>query len=393
MSAGRWRVPLPPETGDEAADLAAFLEWELAKERHYHPDRFGPDGERLPVPREFTFYLGVPEPSWLNKHDKGPDGAYLCSGIPKFVSAARLARYRSDEENWPVASACTYAIDSGAYIALTGRNKDVPWFEMPDVYGGMILRFIANNGYPPDFAAIQDLPCEDAALAATGLTVRDHQDLTTGSYEFLVREFPMVPWIPVLQGKHPGDHVDHANMYADRGIDLAACHRVGVGSICRLTELDGLVERIRQLEDLAAAGLKLHGFGLKTDALPLIGHVLASADSMAWSSHVRHNGRRSPIRLPECTHDAKDCRNCYRYAVHWRERVLAAMHTRKEPAVPPADLLTEWSSVLATAARPRPARTVAPQPRTDQVTDFQQGDLLGEFFTQISLTGGPLPAA
>lgn len=325
-----WPVPLPEATGDEAADLAAFLEWEQAIERHYHPGRFGPDGERLPRPRDFTFYLGVPEPSWLNKNDMGPDGAYLCVGIPKFVSAARLARYRSDEEKWPVASACSYAIDSGAYIALTGNNRDVPWFADADVYGGMILRFMANNGYPPDFCAPQDYPCEPAAQRATGLTVRDHQDLTTDSYEWLVREFPMVPWIPVLQGERPGDHTDHAKMYADRGIDLAACHRVGVGSICRLTELDGLVERISQLEDLAAQGLKLHGFGIKTDALPLIGHVLTSADSMAWSAHVRHNGRRNPIRLPGCTH-AGDCRNCYRYAVHWREQVLATLTRKKAP--------------------------------------------------------------
>ncbi len=91
-----WPVPMPEATGDEAADLAAFLAWEQAMERHYHPDRFGTDGQRLPQPRPFDYYLGVPEPSWLGKLDKGPDGAYLCVGIPKFVSAARLARYRTD---------------------------------------------------------------------------------------------------------------------------------------------------------------------------------------------------------------------------------------------------------------------------------------------------------
>lgn len=263
---------------------------------------------------DLVYYLGVPEPSWLHHGD----------GVPKFVSAARFDRYTTGGERWPIASASSYAIDSGAYIALTGTNKTVPWFDDPDVYGGKILRFIDNSGYPPDFAAIQDVPCEPAAQRATGLKVRDHQELTCDSYDWLTREFPMVPWIPVLQGEKPGEHVDHAHMYADRGVDLASCHRVGIGSICRLTELDGLVERIRQLEDLAAQGLRMHGFGIKTDALPLIGHVLASADSMAWSAHVRHNGRLNPIRLPDCTH-AGDCRNCYRYAVHWRERVLATL--------------------------------------------------------------------
>ncbi len=337
----RWRVPLPPETGDEAADLAAFLAWEQARERHYRPDLFGPDGERLPVPREFTYYLGVPEPSWLGHSDR----------VPKFVSAARFDRYVTDGDRWPVRSASAYAIDSGAYIALTGTNRNVPWFDMPDVYGGKILRFIANTGYPPEFAAIQDIPCEPPVQRVTGLTVRDHQDLTTDSYAFLTREFPMVPWIPVLQGEHPGDHVDHYHMYLDRGFDLASCHRVGVGSICRLTELDGLVERVAQLEDLAAAGLKLHGFGINTDALPLIQHVLTSADSMAWSAHVRHNGRRNPIRLPDCTH-VGDCRNCYRYAVHWRERVLAGL---ADPAHADQDLF---------GGRPRPARRPVRRPRS-----------------------------
>jgi hypothetical protein len=268
---------------------------------------------------DLVYYLGVPEPSWLHHGD----------GVPKFVSAARFDRYVTGAEKWPTRSASTYAIDSGAYIALTGSNKTVPWFDDPDVYGGKILRFIDNTGYPPDFAAIQDVPCEPAAQRATGLTVRDHQELTCDSFDWLTREFPMVPWIPVLQGEKPGEHVDHAHMYADRGVDLAGCHRVGVGSICRLTELDGVVQRITELEELAAQGLKMHGFGIKTDALPLIGHVLASADSMAWSAHVRHNGRRNPIKLPGCTH-VGDCRNCYRYAVHWREQVLASLTPREE---------------------------------------------------------------
>lgn len=323
-------VPLPPDTGDEVADLAAFAAWEEARERHYYPARFGPDGVRLPTPRKFTYYLGVPEPSWLGKLDTDENGAYLCSGIPKFVSAARLARYRSDAERWPVSSACTYAIDSGAYIALTGTNRDVPWFADPDEYGGMILRFMSNNGYPPDFCAPQDWPCEPSVRAKTGFSVREHQELTLDAYLWMAREFPMVPWIPVLQGWEPGDHLEHAKMYADAGVDLAAARRVGVGSICRLGQLDGIVERIAALEELAAAGMRLHGFGIKTSALPLIGHLLRSADSMAWSFDARY----SRIRLPECTHAGSNCANCYRYAVRWRERVLATLRApTKETAV------------------------------------------------------------
>lgn len=314
----RYGVPLPPATGDDAADLEAFYAWELGRDRHYYPARFGSDGQRLPRPREFDYYLGVPEPSWLGKHDRGPDGAYLCSGIPKFVSAARMARYRSGPERWPVSAVCTYAIDSGAYIALDGDNKDVPWYADSDVYGGMILRFIANNGYPPDFCAPQDWPCEPNVRAKTGFTVRQHQEFTLMSYLWLAREFPMVPWIPVLQGWEPADYRVHERMYEDAGVDLAGAVRVGVGSICRRGHLPGIVEVIEQF---AEAGYQLHGFGLKVTALPVIGHLLRSADSMAWSMNARLSG----VRLPGCTHAGVDCRNCYEYAVRWREDVLRSM--------------------------------------------------------------------
>lgn len=337
-----WPIPLPAETGDEAADLSAFAAWEQEVERCYYPDRFGPDGIRLPKPREFTYYLGVPEPSWLGNHDVGPDGAYLCSGVPKFVSAARMARYRTDAERWPVASACTYAIDSGAYIALNGTNTDVPWYADPDTYGGMILRFISNNGYPPDFCAPQDWPCEPPVRAKTGLTVRQHQQYTLDSYLWLVREFYMVPWIPVLQGWDAADYLDHERMYLDAGVDLAAAHRVGIGSICRRGHLPAIVDVVEQFAD---RGYRLHGFGIKTTALPIIGHLLRSADSMAWSFNARH----SNIRLPECTH-AGDCRNCYRYAVQWREQVLASLASASNRPAPPPDLfegLADFSALFS----------------------------------------------
>jgi hypothetical protein len=319
------------------------------------------------------YFLGVPEPSWMNETD----------GIPKFVSAARLARYRSGAEKWPVGAACTYGLDSGAYIALTGTNPDVPWFADPDTYGGMILRFIDNTGYPPDFVAPQDWPCEPPVQAITGFKVRDHQEFTTDSYEWLVREYPMVPWIPVLQGEKPGEHLDHAHMYEDRGIDLAGAHRVGVGSICRLTELDDVVARIDQLEDLAAAGLKLHGFGIKTDALPLIGHLLASADSMAWSRTARWDH----IRLPGCTHGGPDCRNCYRYAVHWREQVLAAMNApprRRLPAAAAPGLFDNAGEFAALAtAGPRRARSAGNASHGAGRALGEQADLWGPVLDEL----------
>jgi len=53
----------------------------------------------------------------------------------------------------------------------------------------------------------QDYLCEEQARAATGLTVREHQELALASYLWLVREFPMLQWIPVPQGESTGDRV------------------------------------------------------------------------------------------------------------------------------------------------------------------------------------------
>jgi hypothetical protein len=71
---------------------------------------------------------------------------------------------------------------------------------------------------------------------------------------------------------------------------------------------------------MAAHGFKLHGFGFKTLGLERVGHLLASADSAAWSSHARH-------RPPLPGHPHKNCANCIDYALRWRTRVLAAIPT------------------------------------------------------------------
>lgn len=318
-TAQRFAVAVPEPSGDEAADSAAFARWELDREKYYYPQRFGPDGDRLPEPRTFDFFVGVPEPSWLNRAD----------GVPKFISAARLDRLVTRDERWPVTCVDPWAIDSGAYIALDGTNRWVPWWRDAETYASKILSFATDSGRPPDFVAPQDWPCEPGVRKKTGLTVREHQQMTLENYLFLVEEWPWLPWIPVLQGWEPGEHGEHARMYEDAGVDLAGCHRVGIGSVCRRAHLPEIVEVIAQFAD---AGLKLHGFGVKKTALPVIGHLLTSADSMAWSTNARMNN----TRLPGCTHAGEDCRNCYRYAVHWREQTLAKLHHPDEEVTVPA---------------------------------------------------------
>jgi hypothetical protein len=224
-----------------------------------------------------------------------------------------------------------WAGDSGAYAALVLRaNPDGhPWFAHPDEYGAAWVRLIEDIG-PPDFVGIQDWPCEPQCLRRTGSTVREHQQATLGSYLYLVEQFPSMAWLPTLQGWHPWEYVEHYRMYQAAGVDLVGA-RVGVGSLCRRGSQRAVA---RVLGTLAPLGMRMHAFGVSIDALRLAGHLLASADSQAWSA----TARRERLRLPECTHLSRpdpatgrrtptDCRNCLRYALRYREEIMAALRS------------------------------------------------------------------
>src|SRR4051794_34394434 len=107
------------------------------------------------------------------------------------------------------------------------------------------------------------------------MSVREHQQLTLANYRFLAREWPWLDWAAVLRGWDAADYRVHESMYLDAGVDLRAVARVGIGSICRRGHLPSIVEVVQQF---AEAGYRLHAFGVKTTALPIIGMYLSSAD-------------------------------------------------------------------------------------------------------------------
>lgn len=147
----------------------------------------------------------------------------------------------------------------------------------------------------------------------TGLSVTEHQHRTVANYLELRQLAPHLPFIPVLQGWHLADYLTCADLYQSAGIDLVGQPRVGIGSVCRRQATAPIAAIITTL---AARGLRLHGFGVKTGGLDKYGHLLASADSMAWS----YAARRSPA-LPGCT-GHKNCANCITYATRWRHRII-----------------------------------------------------------------------
>jgi hypothetical protein len=78
----------------------------------------------------------------------------------------------------------------------------------------------------------------------------------------------------------------------------------------------------------ANRGYRLHGFGVKVGGLRRIGHLLQSADSLAWS----YAARKREVRLSDEAHaelgvptHSGVCNNCYAWAATWREDVLQAL--------------------------------------------------------------------
>jgi hypothetical protein len=202
-------------------------------------------------------------------------------------------------------------LDSGAFseIAAHGRFETTP-----DVYARAVRRYRDEIGGLA-WAAPQDWMCEPIMLAKTGLTVTEHQRRTVASYLNLRDLAPDLPWVPVLQGFDLDDYLRCVDVYAAAGVSLERLPLVGLGSVCR-RQATGRIAVLTAT--LATQGLKLHGFGVKTGGLDLYGAHLASADSMAWSYRAR---RRAP--LDGCAH--RSCANCLRFALAWRDRIVARL--------------------------------------------------------------------
>ncbi|MEQ7008361.1 hypothetical protein ABN028_19490 [Actinopolymorpha sp. B17G11] len=284
----------PQQAAARAAGVPHLTDW--TRDRR-------PDGDPA---RRVAFYLGCHQPRWLET-----------APVPLFIAAQRLAAYRRRGEDMP-RPYTPYAIDSGGFTEL---SKHGMWTLSEDEYGGMITRFMLDMG-PPRFVAPQDWMCEPWIVAKTGLSVEIHQELTVENYLYLTREFPHVPWIPVLQGWQLADYARHVEAYAAAGIDLADEPLVGLGSVCRreaTAEIGAIVTALHGM------GIRMHGFGVKRAGFTRYGHLLESADSLAWS----FGARRRQIRLPDCTHAAEDCRNCLTYALTWRETTLNGLRHPK----------------------------------------------------------------
>lgn len=247
-----------------------------------------------------TFFLGTHEPAWLSQ----------LTDVPLFVSHRRLARRR----RLPAATT-PWALDSGGFTELSMYGG---WRTDPSEYVVAVRRYVAEVGNLL-WASPQDWMCEPIMLQRTGLTVAEHQRRTIENYLELRRLGPDLPFIPVLQGWTAADYLRHDEAYERAGIDLSAEAVVGVGTLCRRQATGQLVTI---LEALAARGIRMHGYGVKSQGLTQCADLLGSADSLAWSYSARMAARKPQRSVGVTACQLRNCANCLHFALDWRQRLL-----------------------------------------------------------------------
>jgi len=280
-----------------------------------------------------TFYLGCPEPHWLELVD-----------VPLFVSHNRLSR----RKRLPKARGA-WSLDSGGFTELQNHGR---WRIGPDQYIAAVRRYRDEIGHLR-WAAPQDWMCEPIIIkggrvgpltfVGTGLSVPEHQRRTVENFLYLRDNAPDLPFIPVLQGWTLSDYFDCIALYEQAGVDLASYPVIGLGSVCRRQATSEIGDITGAL---AAQGLRLHGFGVKKQGLERYDEHLVSADSQAWSKAARFAPKR-----PGCTHRAKNCASCLSYALAWRADIVG------DAAPAPPEPVTEPAGLPAGALGPAPCRT------------------------------------
>jgi hypothetical protein len=168
-------------------------------------------------------------------------------------------------------------------------------------------------------AVAQDWMCEPHIVKKTGKSVKEHQKLTVSRYLDLLACDPVVPIIPVLQGYHYADYLEHLEMY---GSLLKTGAHVGVGSICKRNANAQSILNVLYKIKQERPDLRLHGFGVKMTALghPGVRSMLYSADSLAWSYAARREGRD---------------RNSWEEAKRFETEILTMCDRQQQDWIPP----------------------------------------------------------
>lgn len=264
--------------------------------------------------RRVLSIVGRPDTAPAKPDGPGPV-VWIGGDVNAFTWGQRiLVNYVRLRESQSLPVALTpWVLDSNGYAELDKHGR---WTITAEQYAADIQRYADEIG-KLEWVAPQDWPARTHLLAKTGLTEEEHQRRTCESVVQLRGLLGgTVPVVEVVTGETVAGYLRHIDLYREYGIDLRASrHVIGVGALVGRSPAEA-ADIIRSLH---AAGLtRLHGFGLKTRVLDLVGPLLESIDSSAWSREARN-------RFGPCPHGlVKWERNCPLYAQEWGER----QHTR-----------------------------------------------------------------
>lgn len=255
------------------------------------------------------FYLGTHMPSWLWRDSP-----------PLFIARQRLENRVMARLEPMVGSA---VLDSGGFTELQKHGR---WTWTPQQYLDLATQLHEGLG-GFDWIAPQDWMCEPIVVhggvangqrfVGTGLSVLEHQHRTVENGLRLRELAPHLPIRLVVQGYSIDEYLHCVELYRRAGIDLSNEPLVGVGSVCRRQDTDEIAEVFRELH---GAGLRMHGFGVKSAGFRKYAQYLASADSLAWS----FNARREQQPMIGCEGRGHiNCANCLRYATRWHGERIA----------------------------------------------------------------------
>ena len=212
-----------------------------------------------------TLYTGVHTPSHAHALEKA------------MVSLNRLAHRKADfhPNHW--------IMDSGAFTRISSGKAHLPVAE----YAAQINRWARCGTL--EAAVAQDYMFEPFVLSVTGLSVREHQNLSTRNYLELLDQDPQAYIMPVIQGFTQAQYEQHVEQLSPH---LPESAWTGVGSICKRQGKPSAISAVLTAILKVRPDLKLHGFGVKTTALRQadIWERLHSVDSAAWSYAARRRG-------------------------------------------------------------------------------------------------------
>ena len=206
------------------------------------------------------FYVGLYQPCDTHNFDRFMLSVNRLTGINRRHS---MVKTRPGGE---------WIMDSGAFTRITSGKGHLGLRRYAEVIK-QHTKTIGADQYGKLAAAVsQDWMCEPFVLDKTGLSVEEHQRLTTERYEALkslLRAYRCeTPIMPVIQGYGVSDYVTHLETY-----DLEPGQWVGVGSVCKRNTTDpGEVLSILRAIKRARPDLRLHGFGLKKNLPETLRH-------------------------------------------------------------------------------------------------------------------------